>query len=106
MSVQSTTAQAAHLPAPTIAPVLELTERDARVLDFERRWWQFAGAKEDAMREQFGLNATEYYQVLNALLDTEAALAYDAMLVKRLRRMRSARQRSRGSRHWELTGSR
>ncbi|MFN3865605.1 MAG: DUF3263 domain-containing protein [Demequina sp.] len=81
------------------APVVdELSERDARILTFERKWWKFAGAKEDAIRDQFGLTSTQYYQVLGALIDTQAALAYDPMLVKRLRRMRSARQRGRATR--------
>ena len=50
------------------------------------------------MRELFGLSATRYYQVLNALIDSPAALAQDPMLVKRLRRMRSTRQRARSAR--------
>ncbi len=75
-----------------------LAERDARILAFERQWWRFAGSKEDAIRAEFAMSATEYYQVLNALIDTEAALAHDAMLVKRLRRMRTSRQRGRASR--------
>jgi hypothetical protein len=83
-------------PAPHVAP---LTERDADILTFERQWWRYAGAKEDAIRELFSMSATQYYQVLNALIDTEAALAHDAMLVKRLRRMRSSRTRGR-SRQW------
>ena len=78
---------AAHVP--------ELSARDAEVLTFERQWWRYAGAKEDAIRELFGMNATQYYQVLNALIDQEAALAHDPMLVKRLRRMRAARTRGR-----------
>ena len=86
---------AVHAAAPSGA---ELTERDARILSFERQWWRFAGSKEDAIREEFAMSATEYYQVLNALIDTEAALAHDPMLVKRLRRMRTSRQRGRASR--------
>jgi len=82
---------ATHLPA--------LSDRDAQVLTFERQWWRYAGAKEDAIRELFSMSATQYYQVLNALIDTEAALAHDPMLVKRLRRMRSARTHGR-SRQW------
>ncbi|PKQ26892.1 MAG: DUF3263 domain-containing protein [Actinobacteria bacterium HGW-Actinobacteria-4] len=76
----------------------ELSARDASVLGFERQWWKHAGAKEDAIRELFSMSSTEYYQVLNALIDSPAALAHDPMLVKRLRRMRSARQRGRSSR--------
>ena len=84
------------LPAPHVPAV---SDRDAQILTFERQWWRYAGAKEDAIRELFSMSATQYYQVLNALIDTEAALAHDAMLVKRLRRMRSARTHGR-SRQW------
>ena len=76
----------------------ELSERDQDLLRFERQWWKFAGAKEQAVREQFGMSATRYYQVLNALIDQPAALAYDPLLVKRLRRLRAARQRARSAR--------
>lgn len=67
------------------------------MLALERSWWKYAGAKEQAIRELFGLSATAYYQILNALIDTEAALAHDPMLVKRLRRLRTTRQRARSS---------
>lgn len=75
----------------------ELTDRQAAILDFERAWWKFAGAKEGAIREQFDSTSTRYYQELNALLDLPAALEHDPMLVRRLRRLRAARsnQRSR-----------
>src|SRR5215217_4883631 len=76
----------------------ELSERDQSVLAFERQWWKYAGAKEQAIRELFDMSSTRYYQVLNALIDRPEALAHDPMLVKRLRRMRAARQRARSAR--------
>lgn len=75
-----------------------LSERDAQILAFERQWWKFAGAKEQAIRDQFAMSATRYYQVLNALLDEPAALANDPLLVKRLRRLRATRQKVRSAR--------
>lgn len=75
-----------------------LSQRDRDILAFERQWWQFAGAKEQAVRDKFAMSATRYYQVLNALIDVPAALAYDPLLVKRLRRLRQARQRARSAR--------
>jgi hypothetical protein len=75
-----------------------LSERDMRVLEFERQWWKFAGAKEQAIREQFDMSATRYYQLLNALIDQPEALTFDPMLVKRLQRMRAARARARSAR--------
>jgi len=76
----------------------ELSERDRQILAFERQWWRYAGAKEQAIRELFDMSGTRYYQVLNGLIDRPAALAHDPMLVKRLRRLRSARQRARSAR--------
>jgi hypothetical protein len=75
-----------------------LSGREREVLDFEREWWKFAGAKEEAIRERFDLSPTRYYQLVNALIDREDALAYDPMLVKRLRRLRTVRQRQRAAR--------
>lgn len=76
----------------------ELGPRERGILEFERQWWRYAGAKEQAIRDKFGISPTHYYQVLNALLDTPAALAADPMLVKRLRRLRASRQRQRSAR--------
>ena len=75
-----------------------LSDRDRAILEFERQWWKYAGAKEQAIRDLFDMSATRYYQVLNALLDNPAALEADPMLVKRLRRMRASRQRARSAR--------
>ncbi|MFI2705013.1 DUF3263 domain-containing protein [Cellulosimicrobium composti] len=82
-------------------PASGLSERDREILAFERQWWKYSGAKEQAVRELFDMSATRYYQVLNALIDSPAALAHDPMLVKRLRRMRSTRQRARTARRLE-----
>ncbi len=83
-----------------------LSKRDRQILEFERQWWKYAGAKEQAIRELFDMSATRYYQIINALIDNPDALAFDPMLVKRLRRMRAARQRARSARRLgiEVTG--
>ena len=75
----------------------ELTETEKQMLAFERQWWKYAGAKETAVREQFGLSASRYYQLLNQIIDRPEALVHDPMLVKRLRRLRATRQRRRSS---------
>ena len=92
---------AAHSTGSSAAsprPEAELSERDQAILAFERQWWKYAGAKETAVREQFDMSATRYYQVLNALIDRPEALAHDPLLVRRLRRLRSQRQRQRSAR--------
>jgi Protein of unknown function (DUF3263) len=74
-----------------------LSSREREILAFERQWWKYAGAKEQAIRELFDMSATRYYQILNDLIDTRDALAADPMLIKRLRRLRSGRQRARAA---------
>ena len=89
------------MPLAEVADIVDdcgLDRRDREILTFERQWWKYAGAKEQAIRELFDLSATHYYQILNALIDTEDALAHDPMLVKRLRRLRTSRQRARTAR--------
>ncbi|WP_211345926.1 DUF3263 domain-containing protein [Propioniferax innocua] len=81
-----------------------LSAREAEILDFERQWWKFSGAKEQGIREQFDMSATRYYQILNGLLDSPEALAHDPLLIKRLRRMRETRQRARSARRLGADG--
>jgi hypothetical protein len=88
-------AAAAH---PSRGTAAGLGERDSEILEFERQWWKYAGAKETAIRESFDMSATRYYQVLNALIDRPEALEADPLLVRRLRRMRAERQRVRSAR--------
>jgi hypothetical protein len=83
---------------PSADQAAGLGRRDHEILEFERQWWKYAGAKETAIRESFDMSATRYYQVLNALIDRPEALAADPLLVRRLRRMRAERQRVRSAR--------
>jgi len=72
-----------------------LTDRDRAILDFERSWWSAEGSKESAIRERFELSGTRYYQLLAELVDSPAALEYDPLVVRRLRRERDRRRRAR-----------
>lgn len=76
----------------------ELTDDDLAMLDLERQWWKYPGAKESRIHELFGITAVRYYQRLNVLIDQPAALAHDPMLVKRLCRLRDQRQAQRSAR--------
>lgn len=76
----------------------DLSTRDADILAFERQWWRHVGAKEDAIRAEFGLTAARYYQLLNAVIDLPAAVRHDPMLVRRLLRARDARTEARAAR--------
>lgn len=68
-----------------------LTDRDRQLLDFEARWGRHGAAKEEAVRGELALSPARYYQLLGRLVDDGDALAYDPLLVNRLRRMREER---------------
>lgn len=72
-----------------------MTDDDRRMLDFAGRWWRTAGAAEDAIRAEFGLSATRFWQKVNQLLEDPDAVAYAPTLVGRLHRIRDARSRRR-----------
>jgi Protein of unknown function (DUF3263) len=81
-----------------------LDERSLAILDFERAWWMTPGTKQRAIRAQFGLSVARYHQLLNGLIDRPEALAYDPMLVRRLRRLREARRKKRYGRRLGIEG--
>ena len=74
---------------------MALTQRDRDILDFERSWWTSTSPKDVQIRERFELSATRYHQILNKMLDTEEAMAYDQLVVRRLHRQRDRRRRAR-----------
>ncbi|CAL9306617.1 hypothetical protein SUDANB180_03508 [Streptomyces sp. enrichment culture] len=82
------------MPAATVAG-MELGSREKAILALERRAFPGPGAKERAIREELDLSPVRYYQLLNALLDDERALAHDPVTVNRLRRIRQARRAER-----------
>jgi hypothetical protein len=82
------------VPGVTVAR-MELGDREQAVLALERRGFPGPGAKERAIREELGLSPVSYYQLLNALLDDERALAHDPVTVNRLRRVRESRRSQR-----------
>ncbi|HET9897501.1 MAG TPA: DUF3263 domain-containing protein [Streptosporangiaceae bacterium] len=72
-----------------------LTELQMRMLAFERSLWRSPGAKDRDIAEAIGITPTRYYQLLNELIDSEEAVAFDPELVARLRRRRAARGKLR-----------
>lgn len=96
-TTMDTTRDASTIVDAVVGPVdrAGLTETQRAMLDFERRWWRQAGAKEQAIRDTFAMTPTRYYQSLNALLDLPDALSYDASLIHRLQRLRSSATRGR-----------
>lgn len=89
---------------PIISPAGHpaLSERDQLVLEVEQHWYRYGATKDEAIRTQLRMSATDYHQVLGALMDSEAALAHNPVLVQRLRRLRASRQLKRTARRVEL----
>lgn len=75
-----------------------LSDLDREILAFEEDWVTHAGAKDTAVRERFDLTPTGYHQLLNRIIDNPAAEAHAPRLVRRLRRLRAARQEQRAAR--------
>lgn len=69
-----------------------LTDTERAVLALEKRHWRYEGTKEAAIRDELGISATRFYQLLNVVIDSPAALAAEPVLVNRLRRLRDARR--------------
>ncbi len=75
--------------------MVELTERDRAILDFERSWWTNDAPKDQQVQERFELSLTRYYQLLVELLDMPEAALYDPLVVRRLQRQRDRRRQAR-----------
>ena len=76
----------------------QLSELAQRVLSFEHDRARHDRTKEAEIRVEFEMSAARYYQVLNRVIDSPAALAYDPQLVTRLQRLRHARTSARATR--------
>lgn len=75
-----------------------MTDLERDILALESKPWLRLGPKHAAIREQLGISPVRYDQLLNALIDTPAALVHAPALVWRLRRLRDQRRRARSSR--------
>lgn len=80
------------------------TDLHRDVLQFERTIWRYAGAKESAIRERFGISATRYYQLLAYAIEQPEAVQHDAQTVNRLRRLRDKRIEARRRGPYGLAG--
>jgi hypothetical protein len=81
--------------AVPIDPAPRLDDLTLRILAFERAGAPHGRSKERAIREGLGITPTRYHQLLLGAIERPEALAFDAMLVRRLRRLRDARRRTR-----------
>ena len=68
-----------------------LTDVEYAILEFERIPWRNAGPKESRISADIGITSARYYQTLNCLIDDERGIAYDPVLMRRLRHARARR---------------
>ncbi|WIB67072.1 DUF3263 domain-containing protein [Curtobacterium sp. MCBD17_035] len=76
----------------------DLSELARSILTFEHDRTRHDRTKEADIRVRFDMSPARYYQVLNRVIDSPAALAYDPQLVTRLQRLRRARTSARAAR--------
>jgi hypothetical protein len=74
---------------------MTLSDRDRQILAFEESWWTRPEKKAAAIRARIGISPAKYYKELAVLADSDAALDYSPLVVRRLRRRRSERRRER-----------
>lgn len=74
-----------------------LTEAQKRMIDVASDTYKYTGSLELEAQRQFGLSPTRYWQEINQLIRTEAAVAYRPAAVARLnaRRRPAVRTASR-----------
>ena len=48
-----------------------LSDREIAILEFERRWWLDASAKNERIRGEFGVDPVRYFQQLNRLIELQ-----------------------------------
>ncbi|HZN15697.1 MAG TPA: DUF3263 domain-containing protein [Acidimicrobiales bacterium] len=72
---------------------MALSDLEQAILDFERGWILETGSKDAAVRERLGLTPTAYYKLRRTVIDSDDALEYDPLLVRRLRRAEEHRRR-------------
>jgi hypothetical protein len=71
-----------------------LSDRDRAILTFEEQHWVHTGRKQNDIREQFGISAARYYQLLHEIAATPDAVAAFPQLTKRMLERRRAHERA------------
>jgi len=62
-----------------------LNDTDRAAIDFESRFWKFAGTKEMAIRRELGESPIRHYQRVARLMRDPEAIAYAPLTCRRLR---------------------
>jgi superfamily I DNA/RNA helicase len=71
-----------------------LSASDQLLLSVEAQWWTQPSPKAEFVAEQLGLSLNAYEQRLRDLVNQQAALDYDPLLIRRLRRLAARPRRA------------
>lgn len=85
-------------PAPASLPAPGLTDEALAMLRLAGQYWRNGSAKDQAVRDRFGISPTRFHQRINALLPNPAAMAAEPLIVRRLQRIADARRRMKTTR--------
>lgn len=70
-----------------------LTDTQKAMIDVAAQTYKYAGSVDVIAKERFGLSPTRFWQDLNRLIQTEAAVAYRPEAVRRLNQRRRPQAR-------------
>ncbi|HEY7626909.1 MAG TPA: DUF3263 domain-containing protein [Ilumatobacteraceae bacterium] len=70
-----------------------LNEREMAIISFESSWFTLAEPRHVVIRARFACSVEEYNLELNRVIDHPAAMGFDPLTVRRLRRHRERRRR-------------
>ena len=71
-----------------------LTDQQKAMLDLAGETFKHAGSLDSAAMERFGMTPTRYWQEVNQLIQTEAAVAYQPATVAQLKTKRRSMVRT------------
>ena len=74
---------------------MALSDRDRAILEFEQGWWLEPGTKEAALRARLDLSPSRYRELLYAVIDAPDAMAFDPLVVRRVRKVREQNRKAR-----------
>jgi len=75
-----------------------LTPQQRQILNVENTWPENNSSKRNHIRNELGLSATRYHQLLDALLQNPDALEAEPMLIHRLQRAQEQKKTLREQR--------
>lgn len=79
-------------PTPTVIAVSELTDVEQAMLEFTKTPWRYKGQQDEAIRRQFAMSPTRFWQQVRALVARPEALTHDPVTVHRLQRLLGQRR--------------